>query len=295
MPGQRLIDRDERTRKKSMDILVLGMCRTGTTSVSVALRKLGYTPYQMREVLVKPKDMVLWQEAINVTLLPPQDRPAKQRNLLPYGKSEFDKLLGDYDAIMDLPGCVFATELIKAYPEAKVILTKRAYTDWEQSMQESIWCLDTWRLFTLCRILNITQLAPLMRLVHSVFRVHNGNTYGGPAAKTAYEKHYDAVRSSVPKDRLLELDTDSELSWEPLCNFLGTQVPKEPYPKLNEEKAMRKNLDNAWWGMVQYLVLMLLLPGLVTVGAVFCYLHADDLKVLRDEWIIAPLKSYLDG
>ncbi|KAF1850573.1 uncharacterized protein K460DRAFT_17965 [Cucurbitaria berberidis CBS 394.84] len=295
MPGQRLIDQDERTRKKPMRILVLGMCRTGTTSISVALRKLGYTPHQMRDVLVKPKELALWQEAINVTLLPTQDRPAKQRDLPPYGKSEFDKLLGDYDAIMDLPGCVFAKELIEAYPEAKVILTNRSYADWEQSMQESIWCLDTWRLFTLCRTLNITQLAPLMRLVHSVFRVHNGNNYGGPVAKSAYEKHYDTVRSSVPKDRLLELDTDSDLKWEPLCRFLGNEVPQEQYPSLNEEKAMQKNLENAWWGMVQYLLLMLLLPGLVTVGAVFCYIHRDDLQVLRDDWILGPLKSYLDG
>lgn len=249
----------------------------------------------MRDVLVNPKELVLWQEALNVTLLPPQDRPAKQRNLPAYGKFEFDKLLGDYDAVMDLPGCVFAKQLIEAYPEAKVILTKRKYADWEQSMQESIWCLDTWRLFTLCRTLNISQLAPLMRLVHSVFRVHNSNNYGGPAAESAYDKHYDTVRSSVSKDRLLELDTDSDLRWEPLCRFLGSEAPKQSYPRLNEEKAMRKSLEKAWWGMVQYLALMVLLPGLVTVGAVFCYLHADDLRVFRDEWIIVPLKSYLEA
>ncbi|KAJ4364483.1 hypothetical protein N0V83_009077 [Neocucurbitaria cava] len=298
MPAPRLIDQDERTRTKPMRILVLGMCRTGTTSISIALRKLGYTPYQMREVLVKPKDMLLWQEAINTTLLAPQDRPAKQRNLPPYSKSDFDKLLGDYDAIMDLPGCIFAKELIEAYPDAKVILTKRAYAEWEKSMQESIWCLDTWHLFRLCRILNITQLAPLMRLVHAVFRVHNGNTYGGSASREAYEAHYSTVRSSVPqKDRLLELDTtdDSELSWKPLCEFLGNEVPKEQFPRLNEEKAMRQNLENAWWGMVQYLGLMLILPGLVTVGAVFCWVHADDLRVFRDEWVIGPLKAYLEA
>ena len=43
MSTQRLIDRDERTRQKPMRVLVLGMCRTGTTSIAIALRKLGYT------------------------------------------------------------------------------------------------------------------------------------------------------------------------------------------------------------------------------------------------------------
>lgn len=277
-----------------MRVLVLGMCRTGTTSISVALRTLGYTPHQMRDVLAKPRELALWQEAINVTLLPPPDRPAKQRHLSPYSPREFDKLLGDFDAAMDLPGCIFAKELIKAYPDAKVILTARNYESWEHSMKESIWCLDTWNLFTLCRTLNITQLAPLMQLVHSVFRVHNGNIYGGLGARSSYEKHYKTVRSLVPEERLLELNTDSDLTWEPLCSFLGHSMPKEPYPKLNEEKAMRKNLENAWWGMVQYLVLMILLPGLVTLGALFIYVYIDEVRVLRDDWVISPLRSYLE-
>ena len=105
---------------------------------------MGYTPHQMRDVLSKPSELGLWQEAINTTLLPSQDRPSNQRSLPPYGKPEFDKLLADYDVVMDLPGCVFAKELVEAYPLAKVILTMRRYEDWEKSMSESIWCLDTW-------------------------------------------------------------------------------------------------------------------------------------------------------
>lgn len=295
MANARLIDQDERTRKLPMQVLVLGMCRTGTTSISVALRNLKYTPYQMREALLKPQDLALWQEAINVTLLPPQERSFGQESQSPYGKAEFDKLLGDYDALLDIPGCVFAKELIEAYPEAKVILTKRAYTVWEQSMQESIWCLETWSLFRICRILNVTKLAGLMNLVHSVFHVHSGNQYGGPGSQSAYEKHYDTVRSLVPKDRLLELDTDSNLTWGPLCDFLGKEVPKEQYPNLNEERAMRKNLENAWSDMVRYLILMFLLPGAITVIGILLWVYADAIRGLRDEWIIKPLGAYLDG
>ncbi|KAI4706201.1 hypothetical protein J4E89_009256 [Alternaria sp. Ai002NY15] len=293
MSKQRLIDRDERTRKKPMRILVLGMCRTGTTTIAVALRKLGYTSHQMRDVLAKPSELALWEEAVNVTLLPPQERPSNQQKMEPYGKDEFDKLLADYDVVMDLPGCVFASELVKAYPEAKVILTKRRYEDWEQSMQDSIWCLDTWRLFTLCRQLNITQLAPLMRLVHSIFQVHNGNQYGGPAAKSAFDQHYDTVRSLVPQNQLLELDTDRELKWEPLCEFLGKAVPKEGFPKTSEDKAMRKGLESAWWGMVQYFVMLIILPGLVVVGSATLYTYADQVRSYRDGWLMVA-KKYME-
>lgn len=293
MSTQRLIDSDERTRTKPMRILVLGMCRTETTSIAVALRKLGYTSYQMRNVLANPSELALWEEAVTVTLLPPQDRPSNQRNMEPYGKEEFDKLLADYDVVMDLPGCIFASQLVEAYPDAKVILTNRKYKDWEQSMQESIWCLDTWRLFTLCRQFNITQLAPLMRLVHTVFRVHNHNNYGGPAAKTAYDRHYDTVRSLVSQHRLLELDTDVDLRWEPLCQFLGKEAPKESFPKMSEEKTMRKGLESAWWGMVQYLVLLIILPGGVALGSFLLFTYADDFRAYRDGWLKVA-KNYME-
>lgn len=293
MASERLIDRNERTRSKPMRVLVLGMCRTGTSTVAVALRKLGYTPHQMRNVLANPSELALWQEAINVTLLPPQDRPTSQQNKAPYGRPEFDKLLGDFDAVTDLPGCIFSKELVEAYPDAKVILTNRKYTDWESSMQESIWCLDTWHLFRLCRQLNMTQLAPLTHLVHSAFQAHNGNQYGGPGAKSAFEKHYDTVRSSVPKDQLLELDMDAEMDWDALCGFLGKEIPKESFPTVTEERAMRKGLDSAWWGMVQYFFLLFFLPGCVIIASYFLFMHADTVWEYRDALLVRG-KNYLD-
>jgi hypothetical protein len=291
MPN-RLIDRDTRVRKKPMRVLVLGMCRTGTTSLSTALRKLGYTPHQMRAVLANPKELALWQEAVNTTLLSPADRPASQKQMQAYGKPEFDKLLSEYDVVMDIPGCVFAKQLVEAYPDARVLLTTRDYASWEKSMQESIWCLCTWRVFVVARYFNITAMASLMRLVHSLFRAHNGNQYGGLKAKEAYERHYEDVRRMVPRERLLEVDPDT-LSWEPLCAFLGREVPEEKFPKLQDEKAMRQNLDNAWWDMVQHCVLMLVAPaGAIFLGFMF-YNWVDVLREVRDEYVLFPIGRYL--
>jgi hypothetical protein len=291
MPN-RLIDRDTRVRKKPMRVLVLGMCRTGTTSLSTALRKLGYTPHQMRAVLANPKELALWQEAVNTTLLSPADRPTSQKQMQAYAKPEFDKLLSEYDVVMDIPGCVFAKQLVEAYPDARVLLTTRHYASWEKSMQESIWCLCTWRVFVVARYFNITAMASLMRLVHSLFRVHNGNNYGGPKAKEAYEKHYNDVRRMVPRERLLEVDPEA-LTWEPLCEFLGREVPEEKFPRLQDEKAMRQNLENAWGNMVQHCVLMLVAPaGAIFLGFMF-YNWVDVLREVRDEYILFPIGRYL--
>ena len=50
----------------------------------------------------------------------------------PYGRVEFDKLLGHCQAVSDIPALCFAEELIAAYPEAKVILTVRDVDSWYQ-------------------------------------------------------------------------------------------------------------------------------------------------------------------
>lgn len=45
----------------------------------------------------------------------------------PYGRAEFDQLLGHCQGVSDIPAILFAEELIEAYPEAKVILTHREF------------------------------------------------------------------------------------------------------------------------------------------------------------------------
>lgn len=39
------------------------------------------------------------------------------------------------------------------------------------------------------------------------------------------------IRGLVPKERLLEWSIED--GWEPLCEFLGKPIPKEPFPHTN--------------------------------------------------------------
>jgi hypothetical protein len=63
----------------------------------------------------------MWMEAIEAKF----DGKGK-----PYGRAEFDKLLGHCQGVSDIPAILFAEELIAAYPEAKVILTHRNFDTW---------------------------------------------------------------------------------------------------------------------------------------------------------------------
>lgn len=283
MAEEKLIPEATPGRMVPMRVLVLGLPRTNTTSLISALRQLGYNPYTMRALVTQPSHILVWQEAANST---------QYASGLPL---PINDILSDYDAIADLPGCMFASQLIEAYPDAKVVLTTRRYEDWERSMQESIWVLFTWRLFEICRVLGVSQMAPLIRLLHALFGVHNGNQYGGYETRRAYEQHNERVRELVGKERLLEIDTEKESGWDELCGFLGKERPEGvEFPRLKEDTAMWAGLEQTWFSMVRYLLSMVVLPGIVLLLGGLVYAYADDLRNVRDQRILAPLKEYLD-
>ncbi len=137
----RQIDHLKTERSKPMRLLILGISRTGTSSLCIALNKFGYKTFHMHECLARPNHFFpLWTEAI---------RAKYNGEGSPYGKAEFDKLLGEYDAVSDVPAVLFSPELLEAYPDAKVILTTRDPEKWVDSMRSSIWLAHSWWTFDL--------------------------------------------------------------------------------------------------------------------------------------------------
>lgn len=46
-----------------------------------------------------------------------------------------------------------------------------------------------------------------------------------------YDDHVEQVKKTVPADRLLVFKLGD--GWEPLCKFLGTEIPNIPFPNAN--------------------------------------------------------------
>lgn len=223
---RRLVDLEERTQPpKPMKVLCLGMCRTGTKSLLTAMNTLGYNPLHMSLIWPYPRKLNLWIEALEHTFV--DKRPETS-----FGRPEFDVLLGDHDAVLDVPCAVFAEQLVKAYPDAKVILTSRTPQSWITSMQGSVWQIVLWPSFQILRYLDLEFMGPYVRLVELIFWVHNNNVYGGEEAEAAFVNHNNRVRELVPADQLLEFE--APYGWEKLCAFLDQPVPPEPYPRINE-------------------------------------------------------------
>lgn len=144
----------------------------------------------------------------------------------PYGRPEFDKLLGHCQAVIDIPAIGFAEELIKAYPEAKVILTDRDVDSWYESNLRTI------------NSLIASLLAPVLTWIDWTFRTRTywvrptiaklwHETYRGDFpkyGKSVFREHYAKIREMVPEDRLLMYRVSD--GWDPLCKFLHVPKPE---------------------------------------------------------------------
>ena len=104
------LDEPNLVRDRPMKVLALGISRCGTESLKIALEDLGYKGVYHAYDVEGPQVMVwtrLWDAKV-----------AGSENKV--GVEDFDRLIGNHEAITDALGCMFAKELIEAYPGAKV-------------------------------------------------------------------------------------------------------------------------------------------------------------------------------
>ncbi|KAL4805359.1 P-loop containing nucleoside triphosphate hydrolase protein [Aspergillus unguis] len=229
-----------------MKVLCLGLSRTGTESLGSALMRLGYneTYHGYTGLYANPRDCEMWAAAMRAKF----DGVGK-----PFGRKEFDQLLGNCQAVLDIPAVCFAEELIAAYPEAKVVLTVRDFEGWEESMKlyTHLGNISWWfgSLRTFMNYLGFVLFMP-WRWSSPTYRRAIKEMYapamnGGDPARKVFEGHIEKIKSLVAADRLLVYDVRQ--GWEPLCEFLGQPVPNEPMPSGNSKADLVKRVKATFW------------------------------------------------
>ncbi|SDH56180.1 Sulfotransferase family protein [Sinosporangium album] len=222
-------------------VIGAGFPRTGTTSMKAALERLGFSPcYHMIEVLTHPDHVDRWLDVAAGKIATRED---------------WDRVwTGGYQATQDWPASHYWRELAEVYPEAKVVLTVRDPQAWYRSMRMLVSATNhsdspeglpepIRQAFS-----SMDRLRPSLNTI--------GQTYFGPEwhfgedmkdaelAVAAFHRHVATVRDSIPAERLLVFDVRE--GWEPLCAFLGVDVPaEEPFPHLNDAESMRQALERA--------------------------------------------------
>ncbi|KAE8395832.1 P-loop containing nucleoside triphosphate hydrolase protein [Aspergillus alliaceus] len=216
-----------------MKVLGLGLCRTGTDSLREALRTLGYAnPYHGYSCLENPDDCAHWYSALSAKY----DGIGK-----PFGRKEFDMIIGECQALCgDFPVACFGPELIKAYPEAKVILTYRDVEEWHQSVGRTVHYLVSSRLWAagarVARALGMQSawVRPTWLKIWEGFFEGDFQNNG----RRAFCEHYMLIKRLVPARNLLIFHVRE--GWRPLCEFLGQPVPSTPFPRGNDPQSYHR-------------------------------------------------------
>lgn len=193
-----------------MKVISLGVGRTGTYSLKLALERLGFGPcHHMEEVLKNPAVQVpLWMNAAN-------------------GSPGWSAMYAGYASATDWPTAAFAPELAAQYPNAKFILTVRSPESWAESFSQTI------ERFVVERANVISALQPWIDLVNAV--IHRTGFPDGldkAGLQEAFEKHNEAAKALFPPNKLLVYHVKE--GWGPLCEYLGVPAPDEPFPRSND-------------------------------------------------------------
>lgn len=235
---------------KTTDLAVIGagLGRTGTSSLQAALNILGYGPcYHMREVFKDPAGIQKWTQVG-----------------LDKENADWDSIFYGYKSTTDHPGTLFYKQMMKRYPDAKVILTVRDEESWWKSYIETIAPTST--------LWNVIYTVTFMRnydfermLFHCIFKPlcgGKGRAYDKDFMIAAFKAHNDDVKATVPSDKLLTFDVKS--GWAPLCKFLDCPVPVEtPFPHVWETAHFRKMIHERRQKALKRLALGVLFSGVV--------------------------------
>ncbi|KAL4724631.1 hypothetical protein ACLX1H_008073 [Fusarium chlamydosporum] len=181
-------------------ILCLGAPRTGTASLMAALQILGYA-HVHHGWEASERDDLQWQWPIFDRAADATYPNIATYNGKGFSRAEWDEVFAEYDAVSDIAG-LNAESIVKAYPDAKVILVERDIEKWYKSVLQIFEAPTNPRFRKFALIMG--ELAGYQS-VKASYKMHQGWT-GAPTPettvehlKTAYVRHNKFIRDNVPK------------------------------------------------------------------------------------------------
>jgi hypothetical protein len=193
-----------------MQVIGVGVGRTGTYSLKLAINQLGMGPcHHMVEIIHNmPVQVPLWSSAL-------------------HGAADWQAIYNGYKSAVDWPTAGFFRELMKVYPAARFVLTQRNPETWADSFGGTIY-----------KLLSVRDEAPpemrdwLNMGAGVIAKTGFPEGLDRAALIEAFEAHNEAVRATIPADQLLVFEVRQ--GWGPLCEFLDLPVPDEPFPRSND-------------------------------------------------------------
>jgi len=233
----KLVEQPAKACPDGLAVIHVALFRMGTRSVAEAYRILGYkTHHGTEDVLGNPWPLI--EQVTDATWPDLTDAKPRAR----FSREDWDALWGsDFDVVTDM-ACPFVEQLIETYPDAKIVVVQREFDSWWRSLKAGI--LDNlfpWKMkpmiFLIVHVIRSRAPYVMIKILYGLFGARSEAEIEANARRT-YDRYYQRIREMVPPERRLEYNMAD--GWEPLCAFLGKDVPDVPFPRLNDSKARRK-------------------------------------------------------
>jgi tetratricopeptide (TPR) repeat protein len=180
-------------------IFGIGLSKTGTTSLAVALEELGIAT-------------IHWSNPLTGELMNDND-------------------LHLFDAFIDTPCCLNFEKYYYMFPNAKFIYTVRQPDDWEKSCSEYFknWQvqLDFQRIRKKLTERDTFHFGAQFADIHMALYFNHKNF---AEAFQVYDRRVRRFFEDKSSDRLLVFDIFAGDAWQKLCEFLGRDIPAAPFP-----------------------------------------------------------------
>jgi hypothetical protein len=204
----------------ALEIVGAGFGRTGTLSLKYALEKIGFGPcYHMAELQAHPEHVSMWAQAH-------RGEPV-----------DWDVLFEDYRATVDWPSCNLWKEQAEYYPDAKVILSTRDPERWYESVHNTIYASTV-----MARESDDPGIRARGEWAFEIIwdKIFHGRMDDKAHVIDVFRAHEERVKATIEAGRLLVFEAAS--GWPPLCEFLGVDVPEDPYPRVNTTDDFRERI-----------------------------------------------------
>ncbi len=179
-----------------LSILGVGLSRTGTKSLAMALTDLGFNTLHWAP------------DRLSDVIMGETNDPSFAR---------YD----DVDAVVDIPAAYFYREIAAAYPGIRAILTTRPVDLWSRSIGAHYDGLPKW--------LSGRSLEEAVELQKAVYGSDKTNRF---LYRKRYLEHNESVQRFFAPNRLLVFDVFAGDGWLKLCQFLDKPVPSKPFPQV---------------------------------------------------------------
>ncbi|TGZ58499.1 hypothetical protein CRM22_009601 [Opisthorchis felineus] len=255
-------------------VIGAGVGRTGTTSLKHAFEIIyGQPCYHGYELIERhPEHCSKWLEIDHLL----SNSPENDESIDP---SLFRQIYRGFRSGTDIPTSCYYKQLMKVYPDVKVVLTTRDSQEWLTSARQTIFprvpdVPTSWVGILACQLLVGMGFLRVKSRCSQRMLGPQPDRDDDRKLLEAYERWNAQVKQVVPAKRLLVYNIRE--GWGPLCKFLNVPIPNEPFPCTNDQTIVariKRKIDR--------LTMVLRCTAVGTAVLICCYLTYRRLGASR--------------